>query len=116
MNVCHGTLTVIDADGRAHTFSGAGGPVSTVRLTDPALHFRLFHNAQLAMGEAYVDGTLRIEEGTLYDFIDIRAANQRHLETAPLQRMLGVVRNIHAAARTRNPIGPGEPRRSTPCR
>lgn len=104
-NVRYGTLTVIDAKGRTHGFAGEGGPSATIRLTDPALHFRLFHNAQLAMGEAYVDGTLRIEDGTLYDFIDICAANQRGLDAAPLQRMLGVVRNIRAAVRTYNPIG-----------
>lgn len=103
-SVGYGTLTVIDAKGRTHQFVGEGGPSSTIRLTDPALHLGLLHNPQLIMGEAYVDGTLLIEEGSLYDFIDICAANQRHLEATTLQRFLAVARNIQAAMRTHNPI------------
>ena len=104
-SVKFGTLTVIDADGRAHDFAGEGGPSATIRLTDPALHFHLFHNPQLAMGEAYMDGTLRVEEGTLRDFIEICAANQRGLEATTSQRFLNFFRDINAAARTHNPIG-----------
>lgn len=104
-NVRYGALTVIDAGGRTHRFAGESGPAVTIRLTDPALHTRLFHNPQLAMGEAYMDGTLRVEEGTLRDFVDICAANQRGLESTMIQRLLNFFRDIHAAARVHNPIG-----------
>ena len=65
-----GTLTVIDADGQTHVFGGAEGPTATMRLHDKALHKSIFRKPQLAVGEAYMDGTLTVEEGTLYDLLD----------------------------------------------
>ncbi len=101
----YGSLTVIDAKGRTHRLAGSDGPSATIRLTDPALHFRLFHNPQLAAGEAYMDGTLVVEEGSLRDFIEICTASQRDLEATKLQRLLNFFRDIQAAIRTYNPIG-----------
>ena len=103
--VRYGSLTVIDVKGKRHVFSGEKGPSVTIRLTDSWLHFRLVLNAQLALGEAFSDGTLIVEEGTIYDFLDICLANQRTLDDTTLQKILGVVRNLHSAFRTYNPIG-----------
>jgi cyclopropane-fatty-acyl-phospholipid synthase len=72
-----GSLTVIDAFGKGHVFPGAGGPKVTVRLHDKALHHRLFFHPCLGGGEAYMDGTLTIEEGSLHDFHDLLARNLR---------------------------------------
>ena len=70
-----GGLTLVDADGRVHRFEGAAGPRVTVRLHDSALHGSLFRNPWLHVGEAYVDGTLTIEEGTLGDLIEFCCRN-----------------------------------------
>ena len=43
-----GTLTVIDAEGKTHTFGGTPGPKVTMRLTDPKLYKSLFFNPELA--------------------------------------------------------------------
>jgi cyclopropane-fatty-acyl-phospholipid synthase len=75
-----GTLRVIDADGRIHSFSGAPGPEVTIRLRDPALNRKLFFNPRLYAGEAYMDGTLTVEGGTIYDFLDLVSWN---MERAP---------------------------------
>ncbi len=104
-NIHYGTLTVLDAKGRTHCFESPTGPHVTIRLTDPALHYRFFYNVQLAMGEAYMAGTLIIEQGTLREFMDICLGNIRQIDNAPLQRILNMARNIHAAVRTHNPIG-----------
>lgn len=42
------------------------------------------------MGEAYMDGTLVVEEGTLADFIEICAVNQRVLQSTAVQRFLNL--------------------------
>jgi cyclopropane-fatty-acyl-phospholipid synthase len=73
-------LRVIDADGRMHVFSGAPGPEVTIRLRDPALNRKLFFNPRLYAGEAYMDGTLTVEGGTIYDFLDLVSWN---MERAP---------------------------------
>jgi cyclopropane-fatty-acyl-phospholipid synthase len=72
-----GSLTLIDADSRRHEIRGAKpGPHATIRLTDKALHRRLLTNPYLAVGEAYMDGTLLIEEGTLENFLDVLLINE----------------------------------------
>ena len=65
-----GTLRVIDAQGGVHSFLGDTGPTLTIKLHDPALERRLFLNPRLYLGEAYMDGTLTIEDGAdIYDFL-----------------------------------------------
>ncbi len=79
-----GTLNVIDADGKRHVFSGDPGPSSTIRLHDRALHHKLYLNPDLYVGEAYMDGTLTIEEGTLSDFVEVAGRNLQHLSADPM--------------------------------
>ena len=70
-----GTLTLIDAKGRRHTASGAPGPEVTVRLHDRALTRALFLDPELRAGEAYMDGTLTLEGGDIYDFLALAVMN-----------------------------------------
>ena len=71
-----GKLTLIDANGRIHIFEGdRDGPNVQIRLTERSLHRRIPLRPVLAMGEAYMDGTLVIEAGSLRDFIEIFAMN-----------------------------------------
>ena len=56
-----GRLRVTDAGGVVHDFAGKQpGPFASVRLHDPTLHRRLFASPALAVGEAYMDGTLTL--------------------------------------------------------
>ncbi len=70
-----GTVRIIDADGRAHVFSGAPGRTVTIRLHDRKLGRQLFLNPRMKLGEAYMDGTLTVEDASLYDFLDLVAGN-----------------------------------------
>jgi len=94
-----GKLTIIDADGRRHEVGGSDAPVATVRLHDKALHHRLAINPYLYLGEAYMDGTLTIEQGSLHDFMSICAANMDHAFERPFKRALSaaakVLRHLH---------------------
>ena len=82
-----GRLDVVDAAGRRHVFDGAPGPSATIRLHDPALHWKLLVRPRLLVPQAYMDGALTIEEGTLYDFIDILVSNDAALPAAPIMRL-----------------------------
>jgi len=94
-----GSLTVIDADGRRHEVGSGDGPTATIRLHDRRLHYRLAINPYLHVGEAYMDGTLTIEQGTLYDFLDLCALNIDRGFELPLKRALSaaarVLRHLH---------------------
>ena len=47
----------------------------TIKILDKSLHFKLLINPDLHFGEAYTDGTLKIENGTLTDFLEIAFKN-----------------------------------------
>ena len=89
--VQNGTLRVIDANGKLHVFDGSPEPVVTLRLSDKALHRKLFFNPELYAGEAFMDGTLTFEDCNLYDFLHLFSMNRLSLGTYPLQ---GALRRI----------------------
>src|SRR5215469_2924880 len=87
-----GRLRVIDAAGRQHVFEGAPGPGVTIRLHDPTLYWKLLWRPRLYVGEAYMDGTLTIEEGTLYDFLELLALNSFHAPSPFLKAGEGIAK------------------------
>lgn len=86
--VTTGLLRVIDPSGRHHRFGPGGEPDVTIRLHEKTLPTRLAVNPALSVGEAYMDGTLTIEHGSLADFLHICAAGLDALE----EGSLGVIR------------------------
>ena len=83
-----GTLTILDVEGKPHVFKGAAGPEVTIRLRDRKLYRSLFLHPELHAGEAYMDGTLTIETGTIRDFLTLSVMNSRNLRKHPLQKLL----------------------------
>jgi cyclopropane-fatty-acyl-phospholipid synthase len=70
-----GTLRVIASDGSVRSFSGGPGRTVTIRLHDPSLGWKLFMRPRLCVGEAYMDGTFTVEDGTIFDFLDFFGEN-----------------------------------------
>ena len=83
-----GTLEVVDASGHVHRHVGTAEPFVRVRLHDPSLYTSLVWDPDLKAGEAYMDGTLTIEEGTLRDFLTLFAINRGISRKHPLKRPL----------------------------
>ena len=69
-----GTLTIIDADGAMHEFGDGTGSQVCVRLTDRSLYWKLAVYPDLFAGEAYMDGTLVMERGSIYDLFNLIAS------------------------------------------
>jgi cyclopropane-fatty-acyl-phospholipid synthase len=94
-----GRLRVIDAGGSLYTFGASGGPSVTIRLHDPALHWKLAVRPSLYFGEAFMDGKLTVEEGSLYDLIDLLVVNLEAMPAGLLARLLNgsvtLFRRIH---------------------
>jgi cyclopropane-fatty-acyl-phospholipid synthase len=103
-----GTLKVIDAHGRTHRFGDGKAPRAAIRLHDPRLHNRLFFRPSLALGEAYMDGTLTIEEGDLYGFLDLVLGNLDRIESNgqkhPVQTFYEACQRALRPLRTFNPV------------
>ena len=101
--VQNGTLRVIDANGKLHVFSGSPEPIVTLRLSDKALHHKLFFNPELYAGEAYMDGTLTFEGCDLYDFLQLFAMNRVSLGSYPLQSTLRRIWKLLRKVQQHNP-------------
>jgi cyclopropane-fatty-acyl-phospholipid synthase len=65
-----GRMALIESNGRISRFGEPGdGPALTIRVHDPKTMWRLSLHPNLRFGEAYVDGTVTIENGTIRDVI-----------------------------------------------
>jgi len=101
-----GTLRVYDARGKLHEFAGAPGPQVTLRLHDRSLHYKIFWNPRLAIGEAYMDGTLTIEDGDqIIDLIDLMGTNLTKLESTKVVKLRNWLTPLVRPIQQYNPVG-----------
>lgn len=89
-----GSLCVIDSTGRPQSIGDGTPPSITIRILSRRTDFRLALNPALVIGEAYMDGTLTIQTGSLYDFIDMLALNMTHHDDNAWLAMLGKARRL----------------------
>ncbi len=67
----HGSLTVITASGKRYMFGDGSGPPVAVRFTDARAQRAVLLDPELRLGEAYMDGTFVVEEGSIADALAI---------------------------------------------
>jgi cyclopropane-fatty-acyl-phospholipid synthase len=101
--VTTGYLRLIDANGHPHAFGDRSGSPVVVRLADTRTERRLFFNPTLALGEAYMNGSLVMERGTIYDFLDLILAN---LDYARWPRWAKGVENLRFVGRWLDQFNP----------
>lgn len=73
--VTTGHLVVIAPDGVRHGVEGTSGTPVIIRLHDWPTVWRLLANPQLALGEAYMNGRLTVEEGDIADLLSLLTRN-----------------------------------------
>jgi cyclopropane-fatty-acyl-phospholipid synthase len=76
--IAAGTIGVIDANGALHGFGAipqGERPDVIVALHDRSLHWKLAIRPDLYLGEAYMDGSLEITRGSLWDFLQLCGRN-----------------------------------------
>ena len=96
-----GTLTIVDAKGRARTFGDGTGEEVAVRLHGNAAA-RLARSPSLALGECYSEGLLVIEKGDIYALMDLIGRNMglRKKSRSPLRRLrLAIQRRLEQVNR-----------------
>ncbi|MFV2053475.1 class I SAM-dependent methyltransferase [Aliiroseovarius sp. YM-037] len=71
----HGTLSVTMPDGSTHHFGDGAGDKVAVTITEPEVLRRFLLSPELAIGEAYTDGHLTIEDDDLYGLIALGTKN-----------------------------------------
>lgn len=104
--ISHGDLTLIDASGNArYCGDGTGAPV-TIRLHKKGLEWQLGLNPYLKLGEAYMDGSLTVDEpARIYDALDIVLSNVGIAWAHPLAKLVGRIRRAKRRIDQFNPVG-----------
>jgi cyclopropane-fatty-acyl-phospholipid synthase len=101
-----GQLTIIDPAGRTHRVQGARpGPAVTVRVHRWWTGLMLGLRPRLALGEAYMNGTLTIEEGEIYDLLALLGRNMATIERAPTVAWSYRLQRLMRSFDQYNPVG-----------
>ena len=72
-----GSITLVTPDGKRETYGPGGGQSLTIRLADSKVGFDILRNPRLGVGEAYMDGRLTIEDGTILDLLELVTGSVR---------------------------------------
>jgi cyclopropane-fatty-acyl-phospholipid synthase len=75
-----------DAGGAVHVFGGREpGPEAAIRFTSKAAEWKIILNPELNAAEAYMDGELVVDSGSIHDLIKVFYANKRQFDLSPGQ-------------------------------
>ncbi|MFZ0694049.1 MAG: cyclopropane-fatty-acyl-phospholipid synthase family protein [Alphaproteobacteria bacterium] len=77
-----GAVRFVDQNGRIRYLGDGSAPCCTLRQHG-SFGLKLLRDPPLAMSEAYMDGLLDVEDGTIRDFLDILMRNYARLERHP---------------------------------
>src|SRR5690349_21427923 len=72
-----GSITLITPSKPPRTYGKGGGTHLTIRFTDRKVAFDILRNPRLGLGEAYMDGRVFIEDGTILDLLEMIVAANR---------------------------------------
>ncbi len=102
-----GQLTIIDHAGKPHRVRGARpGPEVAIRVHDRWTGTRLALRPRVALGEAYMDGTLTVENGgNIYDLLDLLGRSMPALDATPMVRWSYTLQNWLRKIEQYNPVG-----------
>ncbi|SVC20815.1 uncharacterized protein METZ01_LOCUS273669, partial [marine metagenome] len=75
------------------------------KILDKKLHWKLLLNPDLYLGEAYTNGSIVIENGTLTEFLDIALKNVGRQSTNSITNALGKFRRVYRYITNFNLIG-----------
>ena len=98
-----GALIVIYSDGRSMRYGDTTSSPVTVRFHAQSLARKLLINPDLALGEAYMDGTLTVDEDDLYSLIELLIINLALQPDVWHYRWLTRLRWLHRRLAQSNP-------------
>ncbi len=84
-----GSITLIVPGKPPATYGPGGGKHLTVRFTNRKVAFDILKNPRLGMGEAYMDGRVVIEDGTILDFLELVVGSNRWEDVKGNRKLIG---------------------------
>jgi cyclopropane-fatty-acyl-phospholipid synthase len=103
--VTTGHLKMIAADGSVCEFGDRTGSPVIARINDKRTERQLALNAPLAIGEAYMEGRLVFEQGTLYDFLELLLTNVPPRRWPRWLRLVDTLAYVTRRLQHYNPVG-----------
>jgi cyclopropane-fatty-acyl-phospholipid synthase len=100
-----GALQVVDAKGGLHRYGDGSGEVQRFRLTKDSAALKIALDADLNLGECYMNGELEIEEGTVYGLLALLLSNLEGRPYPTTLRYLGRARIAIKRLDQYNPVG-----------
>ena len=98
-----GNLRVTTAGGTVFNFGDGSGPPVAIRFTTRAAQCGVLLDPELKFGEAYVDGTLVVEQGTITDVLSVVFAQRRDGKPPLWARPQWLIRYLYRRLRQFNP-------------
>jgi cyclopropane-fatty-acyl-phospholipid synthase len=90
----HGTLRLTTAGGRVLQFGDGIGELVAVRFTTRAAQWGMLLDPELKVGEAYMDGTLVMERGSIADFLALAMSQDKSGKPLRWARVQWLVRYL----------------------
>ena len=103
--VTSGSLTLIDHAGRRRDFGDGTGRRVVFRVHDATTARRIVLQPELAFGEAYMDGRMTVEQGELYDLLELLTRNLGVSGSLPLGRARAFAGHFLRLVQQYNPLG-----------
>jgi cyclopropane-fatty-acyl-phospholipid synthase len=100
-----GRLKVTNYDGRSYLYGDPDAPLdAAIALRDPDTARKIAIYPALKIGEAYTDGTLTIEQGTLLDFLRLLLLNNRRWNQSFVGRNYNRLEDVFRLPSVFNPV------------
>src|SRR5918992_4794815 len=98
-----GNLRLTTADGEVFSFGDGSGTPVAIRFVTHAAQRGVLLDPELRFGEAYVDGTLVVEEGTIADVLSVVFAQRRDGTPPAWARLQWLIRYLYRRLLQFNP-------------
>ena len=99
----YGKIEIIDYDKKRYVL-GSSGEFCVIRLHKKNIIKKIFINPELYIGEAYVDGDLTIEEGSLEIFINIMTKNYKNFDKIFFHKIRKIFKKMFSFLNKKNLI------------
>ncbi len=101
-----GCMRIIDSAGRTHCYSGRDGINVTLRLHNKQIEQQFLWRPEMALGEGYMNGSITLEQGTLYQLLDFATQNLslNAYRIGIFHKMFYVLANFFSYIQQYNPI------------
>jgi cyclopropane-fatty-acyl-phospholipid synthase len=103
--VRRGTLVLVDPSGKSHEFGDGTGKRVVFRLKTTKACNKLALNPEKYLGELYMDGEMDMEEGSIYDFLEVVLSNLEERSYPSWIKVWSHLRTATRRFREYNPIG-----------